>query len=152
MAFFRRFGVNIHERAVQSFIEAGGDVDELLVRIAKLTRDGAEDILLFGGHVRTGDLYRSLQWNRPKRTGVFTAKALVTAKMRYATWVHEGTMPSVTNGGKFMKVPDARGVARGAELPKGAYSLRKVVKGQPAVKYLDRALDAAVPVGLAITR
>jgi hypothetical protein len=152
MAYFTRFGFDVDEKGVQSFLEEGGDIHDLLNDIARLTKEGAEDILLAGRHIRTTDLYMSLQWNRAKRTGVFKATALATAKMRYATWVHEGTLPTVTNNGKFMKVPKDKGIARGATLPKGQYSLRKVVRGQPAVKYLSRALDAAVPVGLAINR
>lgn len=141
--------VRISEPGVQSIISDGGDVWELIDDIALATARNAVSLLLVGGHVRTGKLMERITANNPKRTAPYGIQATVWANMRYATWVHEGTGPVITAGGKFMPVPKNRSsIVRGTVLAKagdrGSYGLHKSVRGQKAVKYLSRGLGIAM--------
>src|SRR6476619_3675969 len=93
--------VRVHEGAVQSFLLPGQPVDKLIHNTAQHTRAFAREHI----NNRTGALSRSLQVNRPTRTGPLTNSSLVVALSKHALYVHEGTGRIFPKNGKMLTIP-----------------------------------------------
>ncbi|UOK18345.1 hypothetical protein SEA_BRUHMOMENT_28 [Arthrobacter phage BruhMoment] len=96
--------VRIHEHKVQEFLEPGGEVNDLVHDISKLTKYFARGHI----HNRTGTLGRMIQVNRPSRSGAFEIRGLVFTRTSYALYVHEGTGTIYAKNGRYLAVPRRR--------------------------------------------
>ena len=139
--------IRIHENIVQSYIQPGGEVYDLVWDVAKNSQRFAR------AHVndRTGRLSKSITANRPKVDGIYQNSSLVWTNLKYATWVHEGTPTIFPVHGTHLAVPNARGIAKGSELKKlhlsggpKLYHTRKSVSGQDANPFLLYGLREAL--------
>jgi hypothetical protein len=143
----------VHEGAVQSYMNPGDAVDELVWGITRTARDLAK---LYAPS-RTGRLKNSIRASRPKRVGAYENSASVSASIGYAIYVHEGTSRIYPKNGKYLTVPtrDGRGVLSGAQI-RGAgnrnrrpgdsreYYLAKSVSGQRSQPFLAQGLRTAM--------
>ena len=128
MAVFFR----VHEAAVQSFIEPGGEVHDLIHDVAK----DAKAFSVQFAPMRTGKLKRNIYVGQPKRVAIYGLSSTVAANVRYALWVHQGTRgPIRSKSGKKLKV---------VSFPSGGISFHKQVRGQTANPFLARGLRAAM--------
>lgn len=142
--FFR-----VHEGAVLSFMNPGDVVDELVWDVAKTTRD----LAILYAPVRTGRLKGSIRGSRPKRTGIYTNAANVTANAGYALYVHDGTSRIYPKLGRYLTVPLRKGSVSGAAIRGSGnrrpgdsrpYFLARSVAGQRSQPFLADALKVAM--------
>lgn len=139
--------IKVHENIVQSYIQPGGEVYDLVYDVAKNSQKFAR------AHVnsRTGRLAKSITANRPKVDGIYQNSSLVWTNVKYATWVHEGTMEIFPTRGKHLLVPNAPGSLSGSQLKKmhlaggpKLYHKRTSVSGQDSNPFLLYGLREAL--------
>lgn len=113
--FFR-----IHEAPIHAMNAPGGPVYDLIDDTATVTQYHAKNNV----NDRTGKLSGSIRKNRPKPEGGYRIAALVYTNVKYAHYVHEGTLDRVPfpTKGLYMTVPSDR--QGGGINPSGA-ALRK---------------------------
>jgi hypothetical protein len=95
---------DIHEEAVQSYIRAGGEVNDLLNVVAQGTAAYGKAYVA-AGHVRSGRLLKGIGWNRTKLTGIYTGQAIAYSSAKHTIFFHEGTRAEITGIRGPMVVP-----------------------------------------------
>lgn len=100
---------DIHEEAVQSYIRAGGEVNDLLFEVVRGVKVYSQ-AYISAGHVRSGRLLGSLWTNRPKLDGPLQGVARAGSSARHAVWFHDGTRATIS-GNPHMIVPKNRRAA-----------------------------------------
>ena len=112
--------VDIHETEVQAFIRPGGNVNDLLNRMAGHGRRYSY-LYILGGHVRSGRLLGGLFSNLAKDTGPLTAFSRFGSSAKHTWYFMSDTLPTVS-GSPFMLVPKFRGTMHVSPATKGAGS------------------------------
>lgn len=134
----------VHESAVLSYMD---EVDDLVWDVLQTTRDLAK---LYAPS-RTNRLRSSIRASRPKRYGIYKYSGTVSASVKHALWVHDGTSRIYPKMGKYLTVPQHKGPLSGTALKAAGgsgknklYFLAKSVRGQRAQPYLKDALGEAL--------
>lgn len=97
---------DIHEAAVQSYIRAGGEVNNLLTDIARTAKNEARLYLIGQGSYRSGRLIGGLNNRRAVDTGPLSAASRIGSSAKHTDYYMYDTGPVIT-GGKYgyMLVP-----------------------------------------------
>lgn len=150
----------VHDSVVESYVAPGGEVNELLWKVAQATREYGRAYVL-AGHTRSGRLAKSIYANRPVLDGSFKASSRTGATARHAVYFIEGTGPIIGHA-PFMLVPKQRGMAHMSSASKGAgtdlykiwktggkkrgrmFYRPKTVRGQMAHPFLQEGLRVAL--------
>lgn len=162
--------VDIHEHEVHAFIEPGGEVNDIL---SKLAREGAMHAGWYlargkygsrnGSHNRSGRLTRGIYNNRAKVTGPLTGFSRIGSRAKHTEYFMYGTTGPITGKGPYgyllvprqtvgQRSPGSKGAgselyaawnARGRKGRKGFFQAQKV-SGQRAKPFLEDAKDEAM--------
>lgn len=153
--------LNVHEHAVRSYIDEGGEVSGLLNDVAQGTWKYSQ-VYISNGHIRSGRLFRGLWWNRSKLTGPLQGVARAGSSAKHTTYFHDGTGLIVH---KNMIIPKNRHAAHTNLAFKGAgaeqlakfkgrsarqqtrgrgYSFKDAVRGQRAKPFLKEGLAVSL--------
>lgn len=123
--FFR-----VHEEAVASYVQPGGQVSDLVYFVAKEAQVFARTYI----HNRSGRLAANLQANRPQAEGPWKTTSLVFTNIKYAKYVIHGTYgPIYPTHGKWLRYSSRGGVY-----------FAKSVNGQHANDFLGKGLADAM--------
>lgn len=150
--------LRVDDEAVQGYIRAGGEVNDLLNTVAKGGEIEAQDYLMRGNHYRSGRLVRGIKYNRAKLSGPLQGVARINSAARHSLYVHDGTPQIYSAKGmvvpKNLKAPltDTKFSGAGAQIlnrnagkPGGKGVTRKhTVAGQSAKPFLQEGLDASL--------
>lgn len=133
---------------IVGFVMPGGAVygvtEEILADSVKFARG----VLITGNHIRSGRLYNSIGYYKPKTVGTSKVEGQVHANARHALWVEDGTQPWFNS--KKMVIPRNRqaGSISGTFLlktqGKSAVFFAYSRQGQKGVHYLEKGLNAAI--------
>jgi hypothetical protein len=121
MAEFRHIRIHINDPAVQSYIRAGGEVNDLLNDLAKDMRRFSY-LYILGGHVRSGRLLDGLNWRHAIDTGPLQAQSRVSSSAKHTRYFMYPTGPIITPHGPYMLVPKYRTAIHHSPATKGAGS------------------------------
>jgi hypothetical protein len=134
----------VHENAVLSYMD---EVDNLVWNVLRSTRDIAKR----NAPVRTGRLRDSIRASRPRRYGVYQYSGTVSASVKHALWVHDGTTRIYPKSARYLTVPVRSGSLSGTQLKTAGqagnargYFLARSVSGQRPQPYLANALRQAM--------
>ena len=133
-----RVRVDVNDAAVQSYIRAGGEVNNLIRDVVYDTRDFSQAFVA-NGHVRSGRLLKGIQAAQPSPSGPWSETGRVTSSARHTRYFHDGTTGPIT-GNPHLVVPRHRGVAHTnrAYSGAGAQLLGEFGKGKSKTKGVFR--------------
>jgi hypothetical protein len=113
--------LHIHEEAVRSYIQPGGEVNDLLNRLAKEVKRYSY-LYILGGHVRSGRLLGGLNWKQAWSTGPLSAVSRAGSSAKHTEYFMFTTRPEIKAHGPFMLVPKYRKAMQVSSASKGAGS------------------------------
>lgn len=134
------YRVTVFETRIQSLFEPSGDAwdfgTKVRAEILAATRAAAPK--------RTGELARGMFDGGQLKSGRYGCRGYVGNNVEHALWVHEGTKRIIAPGGAFMKVPRRKSYLPGSSLPSAYTYPAKMVEGQRANPWIDRAAQAVL--------
>jgi hypothetical protein len=155
--------LDIHEEAVQSYIRPGGEVSDLLDKVAKGVKVYAVGYIS-RGHVRSGRLLRGQWWLWAKLEGPLQGVARAGSSAKHSKWFHDGTYTIVhpnmivpknrraahTNlafaGAGAEQLAKWKGRTRGQQLRGKGVTFENSVRGQRAKPFLKEGLAYSMAV------